>query len=99
MNAPHLNAALALLLLSGAAGADDLILTDRARLPTMSRDEYLNYREQLHSRADNLDTAEQRLQRETAVNGRSRLESGYGQGYAARNGQPGGAPRDGGRRR
>lgn len=97
MNA--LIAAFALLLLTGAAGADTLILPDRASLQAMSRDEYLSYREQLHSRADHLDTPEQRLQRDTAVNGRSRLESGYGQGYATRSGQGGGAMRGGGRRR
>jgi hypothetical protein len=93
MSAPRLIAVLALLLTPGAAGADELVQVDRARLQAMSRDEFSAYREQLHSRADNLDSAEQRLQREAAVTGRSRLDSGYGQGYGSRGGRGGGAGR------
>lgn len=81
-----------------AASAQDLALPDRARLQTLSQEEYARYREQIQNRIEGLGAAEQRLVRDTGINGRSQLDNrntggGYGQGYGSRSGQGGGQGR------
>lgn len=89
-----------------AASAQELVIPDRARLQAMSQEELTGYREQIQRHIDGLGAAEQRLMRETGVNGRSLLENpsaggGYGRGYGSRGGQGRGSGygRGGGRHR
>lgn len=78
-----------------AASAQELALPDRARLQAMSQEEFAGYREQIQNRIEGLGAAEQRLMRDTGINGRNQLDNrnaggGYGQGYGSRSGQSGG---------
>jgi hypothetical protein len=84
-----------------AASAQEIAAPDRSRLQAMSHEEISTYREQIQRRIEGLGEAEQRLMRETSVNGRSQLAQpggggGYGQGYGSRNGQGSNYGRGGG---
>lgn len=84
------------------ADAQEIAAPDRARLQAMSPEELSAYREQLQRRIEGLGEAEQRLMRETSVNGRNQLAQpgsggGYGQGYGSRGGQGGNYGGGGGR--
>lgn len=111
MNLSRIIAPLAIgtgLLAAPAAHAADVAIPDRARLQTMSQEEFAAYREQIQNRVEGTGAAEQRLMRDAAINGRSQPDSrndggGYGQGYGSRNSQDGrrggGYARGGGRHR
>lgn len=77
-----------------AASAQEPAIPDQARLQAMSREELAGFREQIQKRIDGLGAAEQRLMRETSIDGRSQMDNrnaggSYGQGFGSRNSQSG----------
>lgn len=77
------------------ATAQDIVIPDRARLQTMSQEEYSAYREQIQIRVDGMSVAERNLMGGFRINSQRQIENhnaagAYGQGYGSRSPQGGG---------
>jgi hypothetical protein len=84
------------LITASSVQAGDLVIPDRARLQTISQEEYAGYRRQIQNSIDGMGATERNLAHEPAPVGNR--DVGYGQGYAFRHAQ-GGRGRGGGRSR